>query len=446
MSRFEIRAKRDALYTLSPPSYHRMPMELKIPMGQAARRSRQRTANRQAVHEFNRSLVLIVDPDALQASIATRIQELFGPDLILIFQLDPDRGVFIPSFSLGFSQDELADARLHRRGRLAKWLLINESCLIVPQAPSVYDYLSSAEQELLNRLRVRVCVPLISLNRLTGIILVGSHRADWRLAKEDVELLQFLANQAGLAFENATLYRQQQDRLRRLYRAERLAAAGKLAAGVAHEIRNPLTAIRSTVQYILQDYPEHNPKRELIHELLNEVDRIDQTVNGLLSLTRSSEIAREEVDVVEVLEQSLVLVGPQAAQQNITVERRYECDHAGVMGEASQLKQVFLNLLMNALQAMPEGGRIIGTVGRCRPEFISPVGDWVQIEIADSGPGMTPEVLEKIFDPFFTTKREGTGLGLSICHSIIQQHDGEIEVQSRLGQGTTAVVRLPLIR
>jgi signal transduction histidine kinase len=329
---------------------------------------------------------------------------------------------------------------------LAKWLLINESCLIVPQAPSVYDYLSSAEQELLNRLRVRVCVPLISLNRLTGIILVGSHRADWRLAKEDVELLQFLANQAGLAFENATLYRQQQDRLRRLYRAERLAAAGKLAAGVAHEIRNPLTAIRSTVQYILQDYPEHNPKRELIHELLNEVDRIDQTVNGLLSLTRSSEIAREEVDVVEVLEQSLVLVGPQAAQQNITVERRYECDHAGVMGEASQLKQVFLNLLMNALQAMPEGGRIIGTVGRCRPEFISPVGDWVQIEIADSGPGMTPEVLEKIFDPFFTTKREGTGLGLSICHSIIQQHDGEIEVQSRLGQGTTAVVRLPLIR
>jgi signal transduction histidine kinase len=445
MSRFEIRAKRDALYTLSPPSYHRMPMELKIPMSQVSRRSRQRTATRQAVHEFNRSLVLIVDPDALQASIATRVQELFGPDLVLIFQLDPDRGMFFPSFSLGFSGDEFVDARLHRRGRLAKWLLINESCLIVPQAPGVYDYLSPAEQDLLNRLDIRVCVPLISLNRLTGIILLGSHRTDWQLTKEEVELLQLLANQAGLAFENATLYRQQQDRLRRLYRAERLAAAGKLAAGVAHEIRNPLTAIRSTVQYILQDYPEHNPKRELIHELLNEVDRIDQTVNGLLSLTRSSEIAREDVEVVEVLEQSLVLVGTQAAQQNVTVERRYGRDHFHVMGDAGQLKQVFLNLLMNALQVMPEGGRIIGTVSRCRPEFISPVGEWVQIEIADTGPGMTPDVLEKIFDPFFTTKSEGTGLGLSICHSIIQQHDGEIEVQSQLGRGTTALVRLPLI-
>ena len=404
-----------------------------------------RTARRQVIREFNRSLVLVVDPEALQASIAARIQELFGPDLLAIFQLDSERGIFFPSFSVGFQEGELAGVRLPRRGRLAKWLLVNESCLIVPQAPGVYEFLSPAEQELLNRLHVSVAVPLISMNRLTGIILLGSHQAEWSLTQEDIELLELLASQASLAFENATLYRQQRDRLRRLYRAERLAAAGQLAAGVAHEIRNPLTTIRSTVQYLLQGVSEPDPKRELIHELLNEVDRIDRTVNGLLSLTRTSEFEPKEIDVMDVLEQSLMLVETQAKRQQVRVERRYARDHFRVMGDVNQLKQVFLNLLLNALQAMPQGGQLTVSVSSSHAEFTPPAGDFVQIQIADTGPGIAPENLERIFDPFFTTKRDGTGLGLAICHSIVHQHDGEIEVQSQVGQGTTAVIRLPLM-
>lgn len=406
---------------------------------------RRRMVRRQIIHEFNRSLVLISDPEALQASIATRIQELFGPDVIIILQLDRERGVFSPSYSVGIELSELADIRFHQRGRLAKWLLVNESCLVVERAQQVYEFLSPSERDGLERLKTSVCVPLISLNRLTGIILLGSRGEHWEVTDGNLELLELLANQAGLAFENAALYQQQRDRLRRLHRAERLAAAGQLAAGVAHEIRNPLAAIRSTIQYVLQRFPQQDPNRELVAELLDEVDRIDRTVNGLLSLTRSSHFEPVETNVIDVIEQSLMLVQAQARRQAVSIDRHYERDHLMVMGDAHQLKQVFLNLMLNALQAMPGGGRLTVSVCVWHPEYALRSDRWTQIEIADTGPGIPPENLDRIFDPFFTTKRDGTGLGLSICHSIVHQHEGEIEVQSQPGRGTTAVVRLPRV-
>ncbi len=406
---------------------------------------RRRMVRRQIIHEFNRSLVLISDPEALQASIATRIQELFGPDVIIILQLDRERGVFSPSYSVGIELSELADIRFHQRGRLAKWLLVNESCLVVERARQVYEFLSPSERGGLERLKTSVCVPLIALNRLTGIILLGSRGEHWEVTDGDLELLELLANQAGLAFENAALYQQQRDRLRRLHRAERLAAAGQLAAGVAHEIRNPLAAIRSTIQYVLQRFPQQDPNRELVAELLDEVDRIDRTVNGLLSLTRSSHFEPVETNVIDVIEQSLMLVQAQARRQAVSIDRHYERDHLMVMGDPHQLKQVFLNLMLNALQAMPGGGRLTVSVCGWHPEYALRGDRWTQIEIADTGPGIPPEHLDRIFDPFFTTKRDGTGLGLSICHSIVHQHEGEIEVQSQPGRGTTAVVRLPRV-
>jgi signal transduction histidine kinase len=406
---------------------------------------RRRAVGRQAVQDFNRSLLLIVDPEALQASIAARLTELFECDRILILQLDPQTGAFAPTFSLGFDPSVLANAPLRRRGRLAKWLLVNETCLIVPPASGVYEYLSETEQEMLARLQIRVCVPLISLNRLTGIIMLGFERPDWGLPPRDLDLLQFLAGQAGLAFENAYLYHEQRERLRRIYRAERLAAAGQLAAGVAHEIRNPLTAIRSTIQYALQDYPESNPKRALLQELLTEADRIDRTVNGLLSLTRFEEMVSEPVDIQDVLEQSLALVSAQAQRQGVLVARPRTSQRFQIMGDSAQLKQVFLNLLLNALQAMPGGGRLETSVEEWQAEISPMAGRWLQIRISDTGTGIPADLLDKVFDPFFTTKREGTGLGLSVCHGIVHRHEGEIDLQSDVGKGTVVTLRFPLL-
>jgi signal transduction histidine kinase len=405
-----------------------------------------RPVERQAVQDFNRSLLLIVDPEALQASIAARLMELFACERILILQLDPERGMFKPTFSLGSDADELGKyASLRRHGRLAKWLLINETCLIVPRTPGVYEFLSDSEQELLTRLQIRICVPLISLNRLTGIIMLGSEKTGWDLTAHDLELLQLLAGQAGLAFENAYLYREQRERLRRIYRAERLAAAGQLAAGVAHEIRNPLTAIRSTIQYALQDYQQSNPKGVLLQELLAEVDRIDRTVNGLLSLTRLGEMASEPFDIRDVLEQSLLLVNAQAQRQGVEVTRPPAGHRFQIMGDIGQIKQVFLNLLLNALQAMTGGGRLETSLEEWSSEMSPVAGRWVQIRISDTGAGIPSENLDKVFDPFFTTKRDGTGLGLSVCHGIVHQHEGEIDLHSEIGKGTVVTLRFPLL-
>ncbi|HYK90353.1 MAG TPA: ATP-binding protein [Acidobacteriota bacterium] len=420
-------------------------MKLHLPRLHATAEAHRRVVSGHAVQDFNRSLLLIVDPEALQASIASRLAELFGPDRIVIFQLEPERGTFSATFTSGIASGEWRGAPLRQRGRLARWLLVNETCLVLPGEPGVSEYLGSEEQAMLTHLGVRVCVPLVSLNRLTGIIMIGSSRPDWELNSQDLELLQLLAGQAALAFENAYLYHEQRDRLRRIYRAERLAAAGQLAAGVAHEIRNPLTAIRSTVQYVLQDYADGSPKRALLQELLTEVDRIDGTVNGLLSLTRIKEFVPESLDVLDILEQSLVLVSAQAQRQGVRIERRIPAEGMRVMGDAGELKQVFLNLLLNALQAMPEGGLLSSNAEEWHPGIGVASGRWLQIRICDSGVGIPASEIDRIFDPFFTTKRDGTGLGLSVCHGIVHRHEGEIDVTSEVGKGTTVSVRLPLI-
>jgi signal transduction histidine kinase len=394
------------------------------------------------LQEFGRTLLLVVDPGSLQASMATRITDLFGCDRVVLFQIEPGRAAFSPHFSFGIPLSDLNGFELRRRGPLAKWLLVNETCLVLSRAFGIHQYLAESEKEMLARLGIQVCAPLISLNRLIGIVMLGSSDQEWNIGDEEIELLKSLAAQAALALENASLAKQHRDRLRRIYRAESLAAAGQLAAGVAHEIRNPLTSIRSTIQYILQDYPNASPKGLLLQELLSEVDRIDGTVNGLLAVTRTGEFDPAPVNLTEELEHSLVLIRPQALHKSVVIELKKSAD-LRVMGVANELKQVFLNILLNALQAVSEGGTIRCECEEWTQELAS--GRWAQVTILDSGVGIPPEDLDKIFDPFFTTKREGTGLGLSVCHGIIQRHEGEIDIQSVLGKGTAVFIRLPLL-
>jgi signal transduction histidine kinase len=418
-------------------------MPLNLLLKNALRRFGRRGANRRAVQELGRSLALIVDREALEASVAARIRELFDPDRLILLEASPAAG-FVPSFSIGVPEADLAEVAVAARGKLARWLTVNETSLVLDRQPGVYDYLDPAERGLLDRLRLKVCVPMIALNRLTGILLLGADRPGWGLSRGEIELLDLLARQASLAFENAALYRAQRERLDRLYRAERLAAVGQLAAGVAHEIRNPLTAIRSTMQYLLRGFAETEPRHQLVAELLNEVDRINSTVGGLLSLSRSGEILLVPIDLLDPLRRAVQLFKAQAGERG--VELRVNLDTSApvpVSGDAGQLEQVFLNLLLNALQSMTDAGRIDG-IDRIEITII-PGSPWAQVLVTDTGPGIPPDQLRRAFDPFYTTKKDGTGLGLAICHGIIEQHRGDIQLQSEVGKGTTASVRLPLI-
>lgn len=381
---------------------------------------RKKTDETRAIFDFNRSLTLIVDSDALVASIAARIREIFDADRIVILSALGESAISTVAFSSGYEPEELEGVQIAQHGCLARWLL--------------------------TRLHVRLCVPLVALNRLTGLILLSSTVPNWKLSEEDLGLLQMLASQASIAVENAYLYQEQRDRLRRLYRAERLAAAGQLAASVAHEIRNPLTAIRSTVQYLLGEFPPDHPKRALLVGVIAEVDRIDRTVDGLLSLTRRQEFKAERLSLGELIDQSLILVKTQARNQSVEVVWSPPAAEVEVMGDVSQLRQLLLNLLLNALQAMPQGGSLhVGLTRAPRPGGTVVDRGWAEVSIADTGCGIAAENLDKIFDPFFTTKQGGTGLGLSISYSIVRQHGGELEIHSRENEGTTVAARIPLV-
>jgi len=424
-------------------------MPLNLLLKNALRRFSRRGVNRRAVQELGRSLALIVDREALEASVAGRIRELFDPDRLVLLEASPAAG-FVPSFSIGVPEAELAEVAVAARGKLARWLSVNETSLVLDRQPGVYDYLDPAERGLLDRLGLKVCVPMITLNRLTGILLLGADRPGWGLTRSEIELLDLLARQASLAFENAALYRAQRERLDRLYRAERLAAVGQLAAGVAHEIRNPLTAIRSTMQYLLRGFEEAEPRHQLVAELLHEVDRINSTVGGLLSLSRSGEIRLVPVQLLDPLRRAVQLFKAQAGERGVELRANLDTpaalpSPARVLGDAGQLEQVFLNLLLNALQAMPGEGRIEVAVTPWLPPSGGAGSPGVQVLVTDTGPGIPPDQLRRVFDPFYTTKKDGTGLGLAICHGIIEQHRGELQLQSEVGKGTTASVRLPLI-
>lgn len=408
------------------------------------RAERSRLPPVRAVRDFNRSLALIVDPEALQASVASQLRDVSGAERVVILQLDSQKAVFTPTYSLGIDPGRLEGISLKKRGRLAKWLLVNESPLVVSEAAGVVEHLEPEERHLLTALGVRACLPLVALNRLVGIVLIGTAGEDWPMDEESSETIGVLAGLAGLAFENACMYRDQRDRLRRLDRAERLAVAGEVAAGVAHEVRNPLTAIRSTVQYLIPDYPASSTKGALLRELIAEIDRIDRTVDGLLSLTRARELEPSPLDVAQLVEETLLLIAARATGQNVTIKREYGQERLHVHGDAVQLKQVFLNLAINALQAMPDGGQLSVGVRAWRSSIADSAPAWARVTFSDTGCGIAPENLEKVFDPFFTTKREGTGLGLSTCYWIVQRHDGEIDVQSHAGRGSAFTVKLPL--
>jgi signal transduction histidine kinase len=400
----------------------------------------------QELFDFNRSVALIADSDSLMASISARVRELFLADRMLILRAVPESGIFTVAFSTGYSAADLQCIHLEQRDRLPKWLLANEQAMVVSDNPSVFNYLGPAEREMLLRLEVRICCPLFALNRLTGLIMLSSTVEQWRIGQEDIDLLQMLMTQASIAFENADLYQQQRDRLRRLDRAERLATAGQLAASVAHEIRNPLTAIRSTVQHLLGYFDESSPRRALMEGVISEVDRIDRTVDGLLSFTRHNDFKPEKVALGELVDESLLLVRTEASKLAVEIIWSPPEIEICTMGDVAQLKQVLLNLMLNALEAISGGGQLHISVDAIT-EQDRPSGErtFATVVIRDSGCGIPAEVLNKILNPFFTTKESGTGLGLFISQSIIQRHGGEIEISSIEGGGTTVELRLPLL-
>ncbi len=250
-----------------------------------------------------------------------------------------------------------------------------------------------------------------------------------------------LRNAAGEHIGSVNVWRDitREKRLQaQLIQSEKMAATGRLAASIAHEINNPLQAISGCID-LAQATTDPDKIKRYLSLASTELERLASIVRRMLDFYRPARAERAPVNVRELMEDVLLLSGKRLQHAHVTVNTQWAEEIPPINGVADQLKQVFLNFILNAIEAMPNGGTL-----DIRGQTIQDGGHWVVVSIADSGPGVPPQDLERIFEPFFTTKPDGTGLGLAVSHSIITQHGGRIIVDSSPGHGTTFTVWLPV--
>jgi len=224
-------------------------------------------------------------------------------------------------------------------------------------------------------------------------------------------------------------------------RADRLASIGEMAAGIAHEIKNPLAGIAGVIQVLRKEQPAGDQKRVVLDEVLSQVERMDKAVRNLLSFARPPEPKMTMVDINELLGKLLDFLAAQFAKNSIATERKLAAGLPWLTLDPDLIQQALINIALNAIQAMPEGGKFVVETRSIKPEGDSPGS--VEVLCYDTGKGIPQEHLSRIFNPFFTTRMQGTGLGLSITQRIIEQHGGEINVASSPEKGTTFTITFP---
>ncbi|MCC2134240.1 PAS domain S-box protein [Bacillus licheniformis] len=216
--------------------------------------------------------------------------------------------------------------------------------------------------------------------------------------------------------------------------SQKLAMAGQLAAGIAHEVRNPLTSVNGFLQLMKAEYPD---RKDYFDIIFSEIKRIDSVLGELLVLAKPHQVQFKKIKINSVLQQVATLLETNAVLSHIKIEKAFQHgEEWEINGDENQIKQVFINLIKNGIEAMPDGGKI--TISS------KAEGDYVKISIKDEGGGISQADLAKLGEPFFSTKEEGTGLGLTICLNIIGAHNGEMKIDSKLGEGSTFHILLPV--
>jgi signal transduction histidine kinase len=301
----------------------------------------------------------------------------------------------------------------------------------------------SDARAVLASMRAGITMPFLAGDRVVGFLACWDERVQEAFASDEIAALLGVADRCALVIENSKLYQQMKEK-------DRLAALGEMSAGLAHEIRNPLAAIKGAAQYLdPKKLPDDD--REFLEIMIEEVNRLNGVVTQFLDYSRPLKPSLAPTSVNEVLEKTFKLLESQTPPE-VRVELELAEWVPRVLADAEQLKQVFLNLALNAFQAMmPAGGRLVVATSVARDELAfwregSRRADVVEVRFRDTGPGIPEDARDSIFVPFYTTKEKGTGLGLAICQRIVKAHQGSISVRSAPGEGAEFLVSLPGIR
>ncbi len=285
--------------------------------------------------------------------------------------------------------------------------------------------------------------PLLSKERIVGVVLADNLYTGAPIEDDDVRMLDTVAQQASLTIDNALTYQALQKAQKELVTAERLVAVGEMAARVSHEIRNPLSTIGGFARSILKRPEDDAGVRRKVGVIVDEVARLEELLGDLLDMARPRELDLQPQAINEIVERALLLADADIKAAGVEVKKQLAPDLPPLLADGRRLLQALLNTIRNGAQAMPDGGLLVVATRAVRQDAAS-VG--LEIEVRDSGVGIAPKALQQVFDPFFSTKIRGSGLGLAVTLRIIRDHGGDINVYSEEGAGTTFIMSLPLRR
>ncbi|MGQ9510170.1 MAG: ATP-binding protein, partial [Thermodesulfobacteriota bacterium] len=396
---------------------------------------------KETLGEFSKAMVSILDLRALAKRIIETITQTMKVQNASIFVLNDEKGGFELAESKNIKLTSYQPL-LSKGAPLPHYLQkIGEITIKEELAKGIHLTELKGVIQQMETIGAEISIPLISKGHLIGIINLGHKFSKDIYSHEDIELLTTLANQAAIAIENARLYEDLKKSKSYIRRADRLASLGTLTAGLAHEIRNPLVAIKTLTQLLPERLDDEEFRNHFLSIASGEVDRISSLLSELLDFARPSDPKLEFEDINSILDGMILLISTESRKKQIRVTKEYDPQLPTIKVDREQIKQVFLNILLNAIEATPINGEI-----RVKTRsFKKPGGEsYIQIEFTDTGCGIPSEYLEEIFNPFFTTKTTGSGLGLSISNQIVQDHRGYIVVESEEHKGSTFYVNLPM--
>ena len=381
--------------------------------------------SRLRLRQLAAALVHVLDQGKLIRRLGEALVEILDVESCHIFVRDEERNHFRLVFPTSDVATSLREDTARALEVLHEPMLLSE---VEAASPSVAAFLRTRGWE--------VALPLRINDRSIGLVTLGRNKDLRIFSAEDLQLLATVAAGASVALENASLSRQ----LRRsevvLERANRLSSLGMLAAGIAHEIRNPLVAVKTFLDLL----PQRLDDREFLTNFrdlsLGELRRVTDLIADLLTLGKSKTAERRSVELGPTLEPVVRLMESTARKRQIEVAATFDSDVPSVWADPDQLKQIIVNLLLNAIETSAPGGHV-------RLEVQPAAAGNVVLEVRDDGPGIAADQLENIFHPFFTTKETGTGLGLALVHQMVVEHGGEITVESEVGRGSAFRVTLP---
>jgi len=396
---------------------------------------------RETLGKFSKAMVSILDLQSLSKRIIDTIAQTMGVEKASLFLMNEEKGGYFLQESKNIkmaSQTPLLPkgdplpCYLQKIGEI----IVREELIKGGNIPELKSVI-----EQMGLLGAEVSIPLISKDQLIGMINLSQKFDKDIYYHEDIELLSTLANQTAIAIENANLYEDLKKSKSYMRRTDRLASLGTLTAGLAHEIRNPLVAIKTFTQLLPERLEDEEFRSHFLNIASSEVDRISSLITELLEFARPSDPKMEFEDINSILDGMILLVSTETKKKQINIVKNYITNLPPIKIDREQIKQVFLNFLLNSIEATPERGEMTVKTRF----FVKPGGEpYIQIEFTDNGRGIPAEHLEDIFTPFFTTKDKGSGLGLSISHQIVQDHRGYIDVESELNKGTSFFINLPL--